>query len=199
MVRHLILPAITASAVMAGCSTHKEVSDGHSGAVGWNKSLETEQTDSTSVIFLPGNGNTGVRDTRPSAVVPMAKIYKTNGDYAERVPVMLNASRTALVSYPAPSDLRDSEPVKLDDGFLLDRRGVGVNTAFTRWTYKEYSEMTTPPSPEEIMANLIPEARVTELYEMPFPASTPDAPARCNTLITTGLPGCKSLILRMKL
>lgn len=49
------------------------------------------------------------------------------------------------------------------------------------------------------MANLIPEARVTELYEMPFPASTPDAPARCNTLITTGLPGCKSLILRMKL
>lgn len=184
---------------MAGCSTHKEVSDGHSGAVGWNKNLETEQTDSTSVIFLPGNGNTGVRDTRPSAVVPMAKIYKTNGDYADRVPVMLNASRTALVSYPAPSDLRDSEPVKLDDGFLLDRRGIGVNTAFTRWTYKEYSEMTTPPSPEEIMANIIPEARVTELYEMPFPASTPDAPARCNALITTGLPDCKSLILRMKI
>lgn len=127
----------------------------------------------------------------PSKAVAMARIYKTDGDYADRVPVTLDSGHKRLVSFPAPSDLAGGEPLRLSDGFLLDRRGVSAATAFTRWTYREYAAMESAPAPDEIMAAIIPGARVTEIYQMPFPAGEPDAAARCDSLIAAGLPGCR--------
>lgn len=111
-----------------------------------------------------------VVSTKPSAYVPKAVIYRTNGDYNQNVPVTLNASRTAIVSYPGPSDVSESStPVALGDGWLLDRRGgVGLNTAFTRYTYSQYAKLTEVPSASDLMSSILPEARVTEVKTLPI-------------------------------
>ena len=203
MTKSLIFPAMITSMIMAGCATQKPtVSANPSGinALGWNGSHETAVNDSVTVVTVPSRTTHGISGgQRQVTDLPMTRIYKTNGDYADRVPVTLNQARNAIVAYPAPSDLRDSEPLKLADGFLLDRRGIGVNSAFTRWTYQEYAALPAAPSPKEILANIIPDARVTQLYEMPFTVGATDMTARCDSLIKAGLPGCKSLILSLKL
>lgn len=176
--KYLTATLITA-ALLAGCSAGKNEAGGSETAVvaGWNKDA-----------LKPAPAvDKGQRD------VAMTRIYKTNGDYADKVPVTLNDSRTALVSFPAPSDLVGAAPVALDGGFLLDRRGVSANTAFTRWTYAEYSALPSAPSAEEIMKNLIPDARVTEIYSMPFATGTPGAVQLCNDAIANGLKGCTLL------
>lgn len=193
------------SMIMAGCTTNKEVSASGSSnsninAIGWNRNNETSANDSTTIVAIPGKAAHGISGGRHQMTdLPMTRIYKMNGDYADLVPVTLNQARNTVVSYPAPSDLRNSEPVRLADGFLLDRRGIGLNTVFTRWTYEDYSALLTAPAPKEILANINPDARLTELYEMPFPVGTPNAAERCDSLIKTGLPGCQSLILSLKL
>lgn len=134
----------------------------------------------------------------PVNAVAMTKIYKTNGDYADRVPVTLNSQGNGLISYPAPSDVAGAFPIKLIDGYLLDRRGVSAATAFTRWTYEEYAALPSAPDVKTIMANLIPGARVTEIRQMPFPTGTDDAVARCDSLISAGFPGCETVYMAIE-
>lgn len=165
-------------AVLSGCHSTKGNGTAENKSSGTSLGLHTETRDKPT-------------SSRPSAVVAMAHIYKTNGDYNDKVPVTLNARRDGLVSYPGPSDLIGCRPVRLKDGFLLDRRGINPSTAFTRWTYEEYSKLPSAPSTEEIMANIIPGATVTKIYRMPFTTGTPDAAERCDSLISEGLPGCK--------
>lgn len=180
-----------------GCSSTRQLApetEQVNMAVGWNDRHETRKGDTTFVTLPVSQINSGIRGgAHESAYIPKARIYRTNGDYDSLVPVTLDASRTKLISFPAPSDLKSGLPVKLDEGFLLDNRGIGENTAFTRWTYAEYSAMESAPSPQEIMKNIIPDARVTEIYEMPFTVGTPDAAERSNKLIEEGLPGCNPI------
>lgn len=114
-----------------------------------------------------------VRSQGPVTMLPRAVIYRTDGDYNDRVAVNLDASRSSLVSYPAPTDVSAaSAPVVMKDGWLLDRRGgVGLNTAFLNWTYAEYSALESAPTPAEIMAHVIPGARVTAVRQLPMTAS----------------------------
>lgn len=106
------------------------------------------------------------------AVMPRAVVYRTNGDYNDRVPVALNADGSALVSYPAPSDLTSSSaPVPLGHGYLLDRRGVGPNTAFLSMTYDQYRALKQAPSPAELMHLIIPGAKIEQMIELPISAS----------------------------
>lgn len=80
---------------------------------------------------------------------PKAVIYKTNGDYNDNIPVNLNPSRDSLISYPGSSDVSPerSTPIKLDKGWLLDRRGgIGTNTAFLNITYSDFHNLKTLPS-----------------------------------------------------
>ena len=169
--KQLLLPIITIS--LAACSSHKE-----------QATVSAPQSQPVIIGSKP-------MPVPTANAVAMARIYKTDGDYADRVPVTLDSQRRGLLSYPAPSDLAGTAPVSLSDGFLLDRRGVSGNTAFTRWTYQEYAAMESAPAPAEIMEAIIPGARVTEIYQMPFPAGAPDAAARCDSLIAAGLPGCR--------
>lgn len=106
----------------------------------------------------------GRADTMPKAV-----IYRTSGDFRDNVPVTLGPDGT-LQSYPAPSDLTPgrSEPLSLADGFLLDRRGVSLNSAFTRYTYAEYAALPQTPAPDQLLKAIIPGARVTEIYTLPM-------------------------------
>lgn len=99
--------------------------------------------------------------------LPRAVIYKTNGDYRDNVPVTLNAAGTALISFPAPTDITDlSTPLPLADGYLLDRRGVSENSRFTRYTYAQYRALPAPPAPAALIDSIIPGARVTVIHRL---------------------------------
>ncbi len=180
-----IMTLVASASLMAGCHSAKPGAGESSG-----------DTFESAPISAPVTVNPMRGGGRPASMVAMTHIYKTSGDYADRVPVTLNAAGTEVVSFPSPSDLIDATPVRLADGYLLDRRGVGVNTAFTRYTYAEYGKLSQPPTPDELLKSVIPGAKVTEIVEMPFAAGAPDAASRCDALIREGLPGCKYLLRR---
>lgn len=109
----------------------------------------------------------GPTNTPIHRALPRAVIYKTDGDYRDNVPVTLNAAGTALISFPAPTDITDfSTPLPLADGYLLDRRGVSENSRFTRYTYAQYRALPAPPAPAALIDSIIPGARVTVIHRL---------------------------------
>lgn len=108
--------------------------------------------------------------------IPLAIAYQTSGDYNNNVPVTLNAAGDRLVSFPGPADVNPetSAPIPLAQGWLLDRRGISANTAFTTYTYEQYHAL--PAVPDNLMTSIIPGAVVTRIIR--FPANinqiTPD-------------------------
>ena len=95
-------------------------------------------------------------------------IYKTKNDYTNLVPVTLNEEGTQIISYPAPQDIfmgdKLATPTKLKKEYLLDNRGVGINTAFLNYTYEEYSKMKTAPKLEIMFTKIIDKHPFTEYY-----------------------------------
>src|SRR5665647_1166899 len=81
-------------------------------------------------------------------------IYKTTKDFSDLVPVIMDAGKTKIVSYPAPSDLffqsQLSKPTALKNGYLLDNRGISENVVFLKYTYEVYSKLTQAPSLKEM-------------------------------------------------
>ncbi len=96
-------------------------------------------------------------------------VYKTKADYRQYVPVLLTEDRQSLLSYPAPQDLyADGElalPLPLEDGYLLDRRGIGPQVAFLDMTYEEYAQLPKPPAPSELLARVQEAAPLLECYD----------------------------------
>lgn len=89
---------------------------------------------------------------------PPTIVYKTTKDYSKNVPVILSDDKTTIVSYPHPNDINVGNgfpfPTQLIDGYLLDNRGIGLNVAYLKITYEEYSKLKEPLSLSE-MNNLI--------------------------------------------
>ncbi len=105
------------------------------------------------------------------ATQPKAIAYKMSGQAsAANVPVQVDNNGN-IVSYPDPSDLKNAEPIALKNGYLLDRRGISKNSRFLRYTYSEYSSLKTPPSLSELKASIIPDARVSEIVQLPLTVS----------------------------
>ena len=101
--------------------------------------------------------------------LPHVIIYKTRVDYNNKVPVILTADKKSIESYPAPADLKTGGafalPVLLLKGYLLDKRGVGVNTAFTSYTYKQYTGLKELPSPEALLKSVKDKDPLVALYD----------------------------------
>ena len=155
------------------------------------KTAEKPRED--AVVIAQPAPVTGMRGNGAS-YLPKAIIYKTNGNYNDLVPVNLNPDGT-LLSYPDPTDVGEfCTPLPLEGGWLLDRRGgIGTGTRFTRWTYSEYHALPQVPSPQQLLDNLVPEARVTAAYRLPVNANAADT-AVCNGFIRDGLPGCTPIL-----
>lgn len=104
--------------------------------------------------------------------MPKALLYKTSGNYNDKVPVQVSADSGQLISFPAPTDIpANPEPIRLVYGWLLSPVGVSANSVFTRWTYAEYRALAAPPSPDEILAAIIPGAKVTMTMQAPMTQS----------------------------
>lgn len=157
------------------------------------KTISADNEPIAGITQPPTMGDT-VRGQSPARFMPKAVVYRTNGDYDDKVPVSLSPDGKSLVSYPAPGDVSEalSTPVRLRDGWLLDRRGIGANTAFLKYSYKEYSALSQAPSPRELLDAIIPGARVTEAYQLPVNASEAAAdPAICLRHISDGFIDCR--------
>lgn len=110
---------------------------------------------------------------------------------------MLNDAKDKIVSYPGKSDLlyngEPAYPVQLKRGYLLDRRGVNSNTAFTRYTYEEYAKLESTPTPDELFDSIIDFDPFTALYDCGRMNNYENIPADLNRLITKRFKNCKKL------
>lgn len=181
MIRNLLIAlSLTALSVPVGCSTGKTAAPS-----------ATSDAVSTAVAI----GGSAVAGGRQQ-MIPKAIIYKTSANVLDNVPVTLDASGKGLLSYPAPTDITpESMPIPLADGYLLDRRGISANSAFTSYTYGGYARLKQVPTQAELMKAIIPGVKVTALVRLPFVTSEAVADtAEVNRLIRSGLPGCEILL-----
>jgi hypothetical protein len=127
-----------------------------------------------------------------------ALVYKTKGDYYDRVPVLMNAERNRIVAYPDPVDLYQgtvpSLPTKLKDGYLLDNRGIGSNVAFLTYTYQTYGALEQAPSMQQLMDSLLDRNPLTELWDCGSRSLYQKETEELNALIDEGFQNKKALI-----
>lgn len=136
---------------VTGCSSHKGISE------------NAESNPPLEIVKAPVSPRlNGVR------AMPFAYIYKTNGNYDNNVCVGYDRQSETFISFPAPSDIStDSAPLKLVDGWLLDRQGgISTNTCFLKWTYQQYHELGSVPDIKTLREAIIPEAKVTEVVRL---------------------------------
>lgn len=106
-----------------------------------------------------------------AAVLPDATVFRMSGDYARNVAITLNADGTPAY-YPAPTDLTpESAPLPLEDGWYLNRQGLGSNSVFTSYTFEEYMALPSAPTRQELLESIIPGARVTSFRVLPVKMS----------------------------
>ena len=107
--------------------------------------------------------STGVGSTGPDAI-----IYKTKGNYDQLVPVILNKNKSEIVSFPAPTDLKykgkPAIPTSLENGYLLDNRGITADVAFLSLTYDEYMALEKTPAKDELMGLIVDYDPLVEMY-----------------------------------
>jgi hypothetical protein len=133
-----------------------------------------------------------------SVTSPPCLIYKTRADYTNNVPVILNEDRTTISSYPDIKDVwykgKLATPSILNDGFLLDNRGIGPNVAFLSITYEKYAAMEKTPSVSELMALILDKDPLTELYQCGIRSQYSDPVKELNKIISSGaINSCKRL------
>lgn len=121
---------------------------------------------------------------------PKVVIYKTKENYYLHVPVNLSADKKSIVSYPAPSDVfingEPTLPLKLEDGYLLDRRGIGEGCAFLKWTYYEYNRLNHTPDSGEMMKMILDSDPLTEMYLCGRKSDFKDIESELNQIIRDG-------------
>ncbi len=117
-------------------------------------------------------------------------IYKTKANFNNLVPVGLSENKKEVVSLPAPTDLLNGNnlrtPIQLHNGYLLDQRGIGPNTAFIKTTYQEYSKRNQPMSSPEILNNIKEADPIVEMYSCKYKGSSGELVDWLNDLIDKG-------------
>lgn len=99
---------------------------------------------------------------------PPTYVYKTTGNFADKVPIGLSDDQEKIVSYPHPTDLKKGEslmlPTQLAKGYWLDNRGIGPNTVFIDMTYEQYNKLENPPSVDRLMSMILDKKPFEEMY-----------------------------------
>jgi hypothetical protein len=119
-----------------------------------------------------------------------AIIYSTKADYSNNVPVTLSADKMEIVAYPSPKDVfykgALAKPVSLQDGFWLDNRGIGPNSAFLKMTYEEYSKLSAAPVLADLMKMIIDKDPFVSIYNLGNRDRFKDEAKEINALIAKG-------------
>lgn len=120
---------------------------------------------------------------------PPTLVYKTKANYNNLVPVLLSDDKTEIISYPHPSDLKVGNvlalPTLLKNGYLLDNRGIGINVAFLKLTYEEYSKLENVPSLKELYELIIDKEPLVELCNCGNSKAFTDKKEQLNKVISS--------------
>lgn len=163
------------------------------------KVVDVTNENATPEVITPIEDTKMVISNPTANALPAAIVYKTRANYNNKVPVMLNADKTAIMSYPAPSDVRHlPTPLPLADGYLLDQRGIGNTVAFLSLTYKDYAELPAVPSTDLLMKSIIDKNPLLEMYRLPinFNEAVADT-AKVNEIIRSHFSGCTPLVVSL--
>jgi len=158
---------------LLSCNTGKKQSDNIDNQKCNTNKLADQKIDTSKVGIqkIDNKNQTGKTSKNISvdySVGAPTIIYKTKKDYADKIPVSMNDEKTKIVSYPAVKDIyyngKLAYPTQLNDGYLLDNRGIGKNTVFLSITYDAYSKLTEVPSLADMMKMIINKEPFTEIY-----------------------------------
>lgn len=133
---------------------------------------------------------------------PHAIVYKTRKDFSKLVPVTLSADGKQIVSYPATTDLKAGDkllyPTHLHQGYLLDNKGIGANTAFLNISYERYAALTSTPSLKQLQRMILSRSPFKELCDCGPLNKYADPQRELNLLIDKGLlkKKCKTISVR---
>ncbi len=119
-----------------------------------------------------------------------AIVYKTKADYSKYVPVTLSADKSSIVAYPSAKDVyyngKLAYPTALQNGYFLDNRGIGPNSAFLKLTYEEYSKMSDVPALASLYNQILEKDPFTEIYNLGDRTRFKDEVADINKIIAKG-------------
>ena len=97
--------------------------------------------------------------------MPRIVIYKTTADYSNLVPVAMDESKSQIVSFPDPADVKENKrPTQLDNGYLLDNFGIGKNVVYTDYTFEQYAALESVPDMETLMQHIADRNPLVEYY-----------------------------------
>ena len=117
-------------------------------------------------------------------------VYKTKADYSSYVPVTLSADKTTIVAYPAIKDIyykgKLALPSALQNGYLLDNRGVGANSAFLKLTYADYAKLKDIPKLTDLYNMVLEKDPFVEIYNLGDRTRFKDEVADINKIIAKG-------------
>ena len=161
MIRLIIVCSLVAFGCLVGCTTSR-------------KSTNNETISFNSVV----------------KAMPTVVIYKTKQDYSLNVPVGLSEDKMKIVSYPAISDVKIGGkypyPTQLEDGYLLDNRGISQNVAFLSYTYEEYAALPATPSVSILMEKIIDKDPLIEIHNCGNRSQYNDLIKELNEMIRSG-------------
>jgi len=138
----------------------------------------------------PSGSASDVKSGQSSVPSPPCIVYKTTADYSKNVPVILSDDKTRIVSFPDVKDVyfkgNLAYPTVLNDGFLLDNRGISTNVAFLSVTYEQYSKMVKTPSSAELFELIIDKDPLKEMVQCGNRSKYSDIEYELNELISSG-------------
>ena len=165
---------ICAAALIAGCgTTSKSVESGGGGQ-------EIEAVKMPAQNIIPG---------RSVNALPKAVIYKTIADYSDNIPLVMDAAKKNIISYPDPLDVMNSRPYMLDNGYWLDNRGINENVVFTDYTYMDYAQLQQVPSLEELQKHIIDYYPLLEMYISVSPRVSANDTQKYNEMVRRNFAG----------
>lgn len=149
------------------------------------------------LVTMIASCNSSKMSTGSAEALPPVIVYKTSGDYYNLVPITLNETKDKVISYPAPSDLytggKLALPIKLENGYLFDQRGINANSVFTSFTYEAYSKLESAPSIDDLMTNIKDQDPFVEIYDCGKMNQFKNLEKDLNKLIRKRFKGCIQL------
>jgi len=89
-------------------------------------------------------------------------VYKTKGDYHDKVSVQLSKDKNSITCYPGKDDATRQKPIELENGYLLKRM---CGDTFLSISIDDYSNSTQIFSNADLLSLVLDSDPYTEKYE----------------------------------